>query len=656
MTHLRTIISAITLFTLAAGLSWFGMERISVLGMMERWISDLRIAELTPHEPQHPDIVVITITEETLRRFPYRSPIDREFLANLLQDLAGKQVRAVLLDMLLDQPTEPEKDKKLKTVLAEYKVPLAVSYVDSKNLLTEEQLAFIASYVQKNNLGLANLGKDPHDNTVRKIFPGKTKSDGSFLPGVTPLLASKLGVPLKRSSTEISWRGASLDGNDSKPFRFFQAQMVSFLPPSWFKDKIILIGSDLSLRDRHRTPFSSVARKQEGLDQFGMPGIFVLANSLSQLLDNRASPTLSKLQTIMILSASALLGTFLAWVHLSLMLRLFIVIVTVPIYFWYGGFYLFQHGGPLLPLILPTLGLFFSFIFAEIYRGWEDRKKRNFLKQAFSRYLSPELVDLLVKDPDRLSRGAERRELTFLFTDIEGFTTVSERSDPTELAPQMNLYLDQVCSTVLRHGGMVVDLIGDAVFAMFNAPLDQDDHANRALLCALEVNKLTKEFEKTPEAIRLGFGRTRIGVNTGDALVGNFGSEDRFKYTPLGDAVNTGARIEGLNKYFSTQICASGRSVASGKVTSVRPIGDVVLKGKKEPISIFEVLPEDLYDKTYLERYMHAFGLLEKESMDEAQAEFIALSQKNPDDGCVSFHLERLQNSDGGVLIKMTDK
>ncbi|MBF0382328.1 MAG: adenylate/guanylate cyclase domain-containing protein, partial [Magnetococcales bacterium] len=618
MNNIRTIISASLVLLMAATISWTVMEKLSVFGMMERWISDVRIATLTPAEPQQEEIIIVTITENTLRRFPYRSPIDREFLAKLLEDLQEKKVKAVLLDLLLDQPTEPEKDKRLKDVLDNYKIPLTISYVDSQNLLTEFQQEYLNNYIPKGHAGLANLGKDPFDNTVRKLFPGKIGSNGEYIPSVTANLAEQIGLTPPKKPKELAWRGSPHDKNDSGPFRVFPAQMVSFLPPSWFQDKIILIGSDLSLRDRHRTPFSVTARNQKGLAQFGMPGIYILAHSLSQILENRATPTPPPLHNALILSIFAMFGAFMAWVPIKLWIRLILVIISIPL-FWMGGFNMFKNGGALVPLILPTMGFLFSFIFSEIYRGWEDRKKRAFLKQAFSRYLSPELVDLLVQDPDRLSRGAERRELTFLFTDIEGFTTVSEKSDPLELAPQMNIYLDHVCSTILQHGGMVVDLIGDAVFAMFNAPLDQEDHANRALVCSLEINRVTKEFLKTPEAKRLGFGRTRIGVNTGEALVGNFGAEDRFKYTPLGDAVNTGARIEGLNKYFSTQICASGRSIKAGKVDQHRPIGDFILKGKKEPITIFEVIPDDEKDnKDYYDRYRSAFKLLENNDIANA--------------------------------------
>ena len=655
MGNLRNIISVIGLFVFSASLSWFAVEKFSVLGMMERWIADVRVATLTPHEPKHPEIIIVTFNEDTLRQFPYRSPIDREFLANLLQQLSDKGVRAVLLDVLLDQPTEPEKDQKLKAILTDYKPVLAVSYIDSSNLLTAEQQNFLHDFLPKNIMGLANLGKDQFDNTVREIYPGKVTADGSYLPGVASLIATKLGKPQLHEATQIAWRGAPENDADSGAFRVFPAHMVKFLPADWFTDKIVLIGSDLSLRDRHRTPFSVNARNQEGLKQFGMPGVFILAHTLGQMLENRASPALSSTKTVLLLTFFALLGTYLAWMHLILWARLLILVFILPA-FWFFGFYTFQNGGPLIPLIMPSLGLLFAFIFSEIYRGWDDRKKRNFLKQAFSRYLSPELVELLVKDPDRLARGAERRELTFLFTDIEGFTTVSEQADPAELAPQMNHYLDGVCSTILRHGGMVVDLIGDAVFAMFNAPLDQEDHARRAILCSLEINKVAKEFQQTPEARRLGFGRTRIGINTGEALVGNFGAEDRFKYTPLGDAVNIGARIEGLNKYFGTQICASGKSVESSNVDNVRPIGDVILKGKKEPITIFEVIPDDMEDAAYLKQYLAAFHLLEKEKTAEATAAFSKLQSSRPDDGCVAFHLERLKNDKGSVKIKMTDK
>ncbi|MBF0455117.1 MAG: adenylate/guanylate cyclase domain-containing protein [Magnetococcales bacterium] len=655
MASLRTLTSVFGLFILASSLAWFGLEKISVLGMMERWISDVRIATLTPSEPQHPDIVIVTITEETLQQFPYRSPIDRAFLANLLANLESKGVRAALLDVLLDQPTEQTKDDRLKQTLEQFTKPLAISYVASNQLLTSAQRHFLDAYVPKQHLGLANLEKDPFDDTVRHIFPGKRGESGVFIPGVTSLMASKLGKSPPRTPIEIAWRGKPDEAQGSSPFRTFPAHLVPVLPAPWFADKVILIGTDLSLRDRHRTPFSVVARNQEGLAQFGMPGIFVMAHSLAQLLDERASPTLSNGTKMALLGLAATLGTLLAWIPLSLTLRVGLILFSIPAC-WFGGFNLFQEGGPLIPLLLPTLGFLFAFIFSEIYRGFEERKKRNFLKQAFSRYLSPELVDLLIQDPDRLSRGAERRVLTFLFTDIEGFTTVSEKADPSDLAPQMNIYLDGVCSAVLDHGGMVVDLIGDAVFAMFNAPLQQDDHADRATRCAVEINRVTKVFLKTPEAIRLGFGRTRIGVHTGEALVGNFGAEDRFKYTPLGDAVNIGARIEGLNKYFGTQICASQKSIESSSLRYVRPIGDVILKGKEEPISIFEIMTDKEENPTYLKRYLEAFHSLEQGEKATARARFQALAIENPNDGCVALHLDRLNNNKGSTLIKMADK
>src|SRR5262249_36172245 len=150
--------------------------------------------------------------------------------------------------------------------------------------------------------------------------------------------------------------------------------------------------------------------------------------------------------------------------------------------------------------------------------------------------------------------GGERREMTFLFTDIQDFTTFAEQMDTTMLAPMLNAYFDGATRIVLRHGGMVDKFIGDAVFAIFNAPVDLPEHATRAVQCGLDLDNYFEEFRQNSG---WKLGKTRIGINTGTAVIGNFGSSLRFNYTAQGDAVNVAQRLEGANKEFGTRICAS---------------------------------------------------------------------------------------------------
>ncbi|MBF0435359.1 MAG: adenylate/guanylate cyclase domain-containing protein [Magnetococcales bacterium] len=622
-------------------ISWYGVRGVTVLAMVEHWLEDIRIATLQPPEAQHPDIVLLTITEETLARFPYRSPVDRAFLADVLQRLQRAGVRGILMDLLLDQPTEPDKDELLKTTLEQLTVPIMVSYGSTEALLTEAQLAFQEAFIPKADRGLANLVQDTRDQMVRWVFNGTTGKDGTFLPGVVPGLVSKLGITPPNKQIPIAWRGRP--DADTAPFRAFPSHMLPLLPASWFQDKIVIIGVDLPMTDRHRTPFVLKKYATDNPDRFGSSGMVIHAHALAQLLSQRSPPQIAPFWQGVVTVVAALGGVLAVLVNMAMAVRLMIVSFGVLLFIG-GGFVLYQQGGVILPLLTPTLSWLLAFVGGESYERQQDRQQKKFLKEAFSKYLSKKFVDHLVSDRDFLKRRAERRELTFLFTDIENFTTMSEKAEPEKLAVLMNHYLDGVCNICLDHGGMVVDLMGDAVFAMFNAPIDLPNHANMAVQSALEVREFAARFQQREDAHALGFGRTRIGIHSGVAQVGNFGSTQQFKYTPLGDAVNIASRIEGLNKFFATDICISDATVQASGWGGVRPLGRFVLKGKGEALMIHEIPPEGFYSNDYLEKFRMAFSLLGPgHAPVDALEPFEELARENPQDKCVAWYLSRLR-------------
>ena len=308
---------------------------------------------------------------------------------------------------------------------------------------------------------------------------------------------------------------------------------------------------------------------------------------------------------------------------------------------------LFSDAGLLLDPVLPTFGLLVAHAGASLARYAGSERSAHRLRAAFTHYLSPDLVAVLASDPGRLKLGGETREMTFLFTDLEGFTAMTEAAGAEALVNLLNAYLDGMCSIAMTHGGTVDKIVGDAVHVMFNAPLDQPDHAERAVTCALALDVFAEDFKRRQQATGIAFGATRIGINTGRAVVGNFGGTRRFDYTAHGDAINTAARLESANKALGTRICVA--RATCDQVTSVRfrPIGTLMLKGKSVGVEVFEptIQAEDA-----VTAYRDAFGRL---VMGEAGAadDLLRLHRANPDDPILALHARRIGAGERSVRM-----
>lgn len=642
-----TLFGVALLCTLTALLA---IENLSFLYRVNQFVQDWEIASVfAPKEEQDPDIIIVAVDEATLSRFAYRSPADRAFLSNLLQSLAAHRPTAIGMDFVLDQPTEPAKDAALKRTIATIKVPLVVSYIASAETETPEQLAFENQMVPLAERGLANLPTDQFD-TAREVFPGAKLPDGNYVPGLARALAARAGVATPAEQVPIIWRGRPAPTEtdpDPKPFRQVSATVAGLMPDSWFRGKIVLIGSDVTLVDRHRTPFSTVLAGDEGQ----LPGIVIQAHSLSQLLHHKISPVASWPLDFSLTLLFAILGAMLGIFTAPLSARVAIMLGLILI-LWIGGVVIFHYADLILGLLSPSLALIATFGAVDSLGGREARKQRAFIQGAFSRYVSPKVVEQMVADPTRMSLKGERREMTFLFSDIADFTTMSERLQAEELARLLNGYLDGMTSIVLKHGGMVDKFIGDAVFAIFNAPIDLPDHAEKAVACMLEMDDFAQNYRKE-QAVPLGV--TRIGVHTGVAVIGNFGSHARFTYTASGDAVNTAARLEGINKYLGTRLCVSGATRALCRNIGFRPVASVVVKGKTEALDLWEPLHEGSASAGFLKAYEAAYDRL-RQGQADAMAMFTALKESEPNDPCVRLHVERLRQGLMGVEMVMSEK
>lgn len=620
---------------------------IPLIGSAESWLEDLRVSLLAPAEPQDPDIIVVAITEDTLAGLPYRSPVDRGFIADLVEWLDSAGVRAIGIDMLFDQPTESAKDNRLREVLLAAKAPIVVAWADAADQLTESQTAFLSAYMEGVDRGFANLMTDQYQGAVRWIYPGRER-DGKMTLGLVGAVLAAIGIEPPDRPITLAYRPPPEPGASS--FRIFPAHALKLLPKAWFAGKIVLIGPVLPQIDRHRTPRLG----ENPWTGANTPGVVIHAHALAQLLDGRKAEEIDFGVEIFAVVVCAMAAMLIASLDLPVGVHTTIGVAAFASV-WLLGFSLYSIGGPLLPLVSTSITFVLTFAFGNAFWRGRMRKQRDFIRGAFSRFTSPLVVDQLVNDPSSLRPGGEKREITCLFTDIAGFTSWIEHAEPETAVAKLNDYLDGMCRIVFEHGGTIDKIVGDALHVFFSVPLHQADHPERAIRCALDLDTFGSSFAAAQRAAGVAFGGTRIGVHTGPAVVGNFGGERFFDYTAHGDTVNTAARLEGANKFLGSTLCASGNTARGCSGVTFRPIGVLLLYGKTEPVDVYEPLKENSSSRIDLPKYLEAYVLM-REHNASARSAFEALAAANPDDPIAAFHARRLTNGETGIDIEFEGK
>ena len=248
--------------------------------------------------------------------------------------------------------------------------------------------------------------------------------------------------------------------------------------------------------------------------------------------------------------------------------------------------------GQWYPLVVPLLALVLATFGDVAYEYFVEGREKRRVKRLFSRYVSKDVYEQLLKDPGGARLGGQRRKMTVLFSDIREFTTVSEKGEPEAIVAQLNEYFSRMVPIVFAHKGTIDKFVGDMIMALFGAPLDDPDHADHAVETALAMSaglaQLNREWAAAGRpALDIG-----IGINTGDMVAGNLGSEDIMSYTVIGDQVNLGARLESLNKEFHTRVIISDATRAALRGGyDIHALGEVVVKGKSVPVRIFSVVP-----------------------------------------------------------------
>ncbi|MDA0329723.1 MAG: adenylate/guanylate cyclase domain-containing protein [Gemmatimonadetes bacterium] len=429
-------------------------------------------------------------------------------------------------------------------------------------------------------------------------FDGRKPSGGS----IVPFRIRYLGPP---SSTDATDPPGTFQSSASSSVSFMAA-----ISPELFEDKIVLLGTGFHAEDRFRTPFFGYAAPavsgDASTDEYEwMYGVEIHANALQNLIDGAyVRPLGAAGRTVLLFLLAGLTGGVAFWYGATWGAAAAVIAIagtwTIAFWAWAGVVYvpgaeLFSIGAPAswVPIGTPILAALSSYVLAVAYVSIIEGKEKRFIKGAFGKYLSPDVVAEISEDPSALQLGGEKRPLSLLFSDLSGFTTMSEEMDAQDLIALLNEYLNDMTHVVFDEGGYLDKYIGDAIMAFWNAPKEQPDHHDRAMRTAIlmqrRMNALNEGWAaKNPLHEPL---KVRIGVHSGEVVVGNVGGEDRFDYSAIGDSVNLAARLEPANKTYDTLNMVSEVTLTAGQGSyRVRELDLIAVKGKEAPVKVFELL------------------------------------------------------------------
>jgi adenylate cyclase len=411
---------------------------------------------------------------------------------------------------------------------------------------------------------------------LMEVDPSSIKlKNGKWISFVRGTDGNEVKIPLdETNSMLIHYRG---------PWRTFRT--VSFydvmerrVGKKTFREKPVIIGSSLrGLMDLRSTPI-----------QKHFPGVEVQANIVSTILEGDFIQSSPKSVTFLIMILTMIFTAGLILTRLNIAVSTAVIVLVGYLYFRLTGF-LFTDHNYVLDTTRPIFAVIFTFLTTYALNYYKENKAKKFIRATLGRYV-PEIVSKeILKNPDRFKLGGEKKEITMMFSDIRGFTTYSEKTDPQELVGFLNIYLKKMTGVIKRNKGTLDKYMGDAVICFFGAPLEID-HPRSACKAALEMmtelGKLKNELvAETFKSIDIG-----IGINTDIVTVGNIGSEDLFDYTAIGDGMNLASRLEGLNKYYGTNILASGNTVEKAGGFLFRELDEVSVKGKARSVKMFELL------------------------------------------------------------------
>ena len=408
------------------------------------------------------------------------------------------------------------------------------------------------------------------------------------------------------------------------------------LDPALFKDKIVFIaGTAAGTYDLRVTPLSPYT-----------PGVLIHMTALDNILRGRYMRE-APYSVFVFMSLVLCLATAGGFMLLQQQSVKFALIGGMAIAYYLLAVHAFTRHGLWLELAFPEGAIAVTFAMAATVEYLTEGRQRRLLRAAFDKYMAPEVVDEIMRQPT-IKLGGEKKEVTVLFSDVAGFTSISETLTPEGLVDLLNEYLSAMTDIIRRHRGNVNKYLGDGIMALFGAPLGEPTHSTLACYSALESQETLARLRAEWKARGLPELKARIGINTGDLVVGNMGSQARMEYTAMGDSVNLASRLEGANKFYGTLILLGPRTYELARADiEAREVDMLRVKGKREPVGVYELLARkgNLSPErgAMVEAYMEGLAAYKRRNFTGAVRGFQEALRKDPSDGLSQVYLERTQ-------------
>jgi adenylate cyclase len=581
-------------------------------------------------------VVILAIDEPTFQELQLQWPFPRRLHAQLLDRLRADGALAAGFDMVFAEPSNADDDAALaKALKAGLPVVLAASRekTESVNASQWTEVLPLDSFLG----GRAVAGQvrvTPDDDFVVRRH---TRHEDAFSARLAAFAASpQRNAALDTGTFLIEYLGprATFDTRS-----YYQALEPGLLPSGFFKDKIVLIGRSVrtaveltgSQSDMFNSPFSVI----DGADRL-IPGVEVQANLISnQLTGGGLKPVEPALGLALVVAMLAVLGLVGMRAHPSVTA---ILAASLAVGVWLLSYGLFAAHKRWLEPLFPVASVAAVYGSAMLLNYVASRRRALQIRTMFSQYVPKEVVARLVERPDLLKLGGEARELTLMFTDLANFTAMSERLTAEATVEVLTEYFNAMTSIIHRYGGTVDKFIGDAVMAFWGAPLHDPQHAEHAVRAAIDMQIAMQELAVRLTERGLPTIAMRIGVHTGRVVVGNIGSQSRFSYSVIGDAVNLASRLEGANKAFGTGILVSEATAALLPADIVlRLLDRVIVKGKSASIAVYTPCA----DAGLVSLSAVAVESFYRQQWDASEAAFNSLLQRRPQDGAALRFLDR---------------